>query len=1545
MTYPARLTEDGGVERIGPVEISSERDPNWNQWDQDQWFAYHSDSDYKERACAYTAASSSITASAKDSWEWRGSCCLVRVHRQARRCLFTPTWKEDIWQGFTVFPTRKTYVTPVGHKKHLNPVIENVKLCSSLKPRRVAYSWTGETHFKVDPDMCGKRVFRMSARILVPANDMNPVAIADSGASHVILPTSALPEKRTGKNVTLRLAAGQVRAVEHQKEIFADHVTVPLCPLGRVVRKLGLTAIWTPQSLTLTCVNSSGTAHGLMQCPVKGDTPYFTSVQFWMLRRALQAHRQGQKTFPPTYWKQLYTTAIREGPTLRMAKSTETTKVVKPDMKKCSLPQLGSYITKTFLSQGLRPMVEQSRTRVSSKPTTTYMPLTACILGLDPPHSVVNVDASRQEWLRLLHLLATHRPTHLQHDYTTIVIQTGDFMPVQKIPNMWEKATMIMLGKFKNGEIWTEGSGSTPCPSTCLSDKYKVTDGHLIPVDNQFVDMNLLQKYAIVPAKGDRIVITYVLLKPEHVASYQHALLTKNEFPVPPFAYPTRKRLVKKGPDPHEEPLDMKQLRLLGEHLTDTPTHPTRPSEEWERHERNGHYPKLPDCPVCVEEQGPVVRHYAQGSSSLNTLHLDTGYWGDWSLDEKRYFIAAALRVEHDGSGILIPFFVPVENKSAIVVSREVFALVDWISNCKQIQAFEGAKITRILSDQGSEFVNQEFETHARLRGIHLATSPAYQPQSNGVAERMVGLAKQCTRRLLLASRLPDIYWSYAMRFAAEMLRHKALGFTWNLPAFGEEVGMWRSQDKKLIKSAQHRGVIGRLIEVTPWQNGTTSLIAKGSDLQNPEIIHGLQPKTVAVDCLRLAAPRTVPEGWTKPALDVFAKQWSSIRTPEGKDLWIQLTTGKVQYSSPFVSEFAEEKSADTYAYWGDVNEEGNDHVRQEVLDFVCPTQQPEQLRTSLTKTVPKARIIPNKVVMQTKGDQYERWKQATAKELHAFLKTAWKEPTAETKARYFAKKQKVVMQLLVFTMKPMTAEKRALGLQGDEYEKARICLQGQHHEGFQLHNSTNNADAHLLRLFLSVYANGKNVLASFDVSNAFLNAELSEEVTILTQPAPELVQFGLVKPGTLYQCTKACYGLREAPKLWEESRDKTLTAFHFLIEGDTYSLRQSVYHPSLWFVVRAPCLSRPPTVRLPDESDLPDLVAFGEHEHVAAILVYVDDFLAVGPRHVLQALLTQLLHVWKGSHPDFLGREPGDVDTLRFLGLDIELGEQEGTWLVHQQSYIHAFLQEMFGEYLKDRRTPGEPDSYSNKSEHHAQKARVKHPVLRPDQDPLEHTPILRLVGVLLWVSLRTRPDISWAVARITRLASSDESRARVCVKHVAQYLKWTLHFALFYEPVTDRKWHCYTDASWSPEGDYSHQAVAIYYDTNLVAWQSQRQSLVALSSAEAELIASVWGNRLALSLYGQLMEMILDKPTYITYCDNAAVVQLTQQLSASKTRTRHLSMRASWLHHLVQREHVSMQFVPTSYQKADILTKGLQAYTHELAREGLRLRLCNGL
>ena len=108
----------------------------------------------------------------------------------------------------------------------------------------------------------------------------------------------------------------------------------------------------------------------------------------------------------------------------------------------------------------------------------------------------------------------------------------------------------------------------------------------------------------------------------------------------------------------------------------------------------------------------------------------------------------------------------------------------------------------------------------------------------------------------------------------------------------------------------------------------------------------------------------------------------------------------------------------------------------------------------------------------------------------------------------------------------------------------------------------------------------------------------------------------------------------RKTPKLWEAARDKTLTSFVFHIEGKEYSLRQSTYLPSLWFAVQVPCALRPRTIRLLNDCDLPDVSDSGEHKHIAAFLVYVDDFFAARPRDVLQ----RRLRVWRGSNPDFLG-------------------------------------------------------------------------------------------------------------------------------------------------------------------------------------------------------------------------------------------------------------------------------------------------------------------
>ena len=114
--------------------------------------------------------------------------------------------------------------------------------------------------------------------------------------------------------------------------------------------------------------------------------------------------------------------------------------------------------------------------------------------------------------------------------------------------------------------------------------------------------------------------------------------------------------------------------------------------------------------------------------------------------------MAAGLRVQHEDKVMLVPFFLPVANKTGLVVSQEVFQLIDYTATCK---------------------LNQDFEKHARARntpGNVTSSSAAKQ----WCCRETCWTRQQCARRLLLAAGLPDFYWSYAgtyaMRFAAEML-------------------------------------------------------------------------------------------------------------------------------------------------------------------------------------------------------------------------------------------------------------------------------------------------------------------------------------------------------------------------------------------------------------------------------------------------------------------------------------------------------------------------------------------------------------------------------------------------------------------------------------------------------------------------------------------------------------------------------------------------------------------------------------------------------
>ena len=116
-------------------------------------------------------------------------------------------------------------------------------------------------------------------------------------------------------------------------------------------------------------------------------------------------------------------------------------------------------------------------------------------------------------------------------------------------------------------------------------------------------------------------------------------------------------------------------------------------------------------------------------------------------------------------------------------------------------------------------------------------------------------------------------------------------------------------------------------------------------------------------------------------------------------------------------------------------------------------------------------------------------------------------------------------------------------------------------------------------------------------------------------------------------------------------------------------------------------------------------------------------------------------------------------------------------------------------------------------------------------------------------------------------------------------------------------------------------------------IIWASKMQSLIALSTTEAEYIALSTALRKVISLMKLLKELkrrglpiTLPVPTIRcqVFEDNLAALELANQPKL-RPRTKHLAVR---LHHFrdhVQRKDIQIQHVASKQQVADIFTKPL--------------------
>ena len=235
----------------------------------------------------------------------------------------------------------------------------------------------------------------------------------------------------------------------------------------------------------------------------------------------------------------------------------------------------------------------------------------------------------------------------------------------------------------------------------------------------------------------------------------------------------------------------------------------------------------------------------------------------------------------------------------------------------------------------------------------------------------------------------------------------------------------------------------------------------------------------------------------------------------------------------------------------------------------------------------------------------------------------------------------------------------------------------------------------------------------------------------------------------------------------------------------------------------------------------------------------------------------------------------------------------------------------------------------------------------LDPDGAPMsESWSYPSVIGMLLYLSTNTRPDIAFAVSQVARYSHNPKQSHAAAVKHLVRYLSKTKDNGIIVKPSDSFSLDCYVDADFAgrygrdPDSDPTSVKSRTGYIIKLggcpVFWKSQLQSCIALSTAEAEYVALSQSVRVLLPMKELLLEIIdnVDVPTEFSsvkstvkatvFEDNNSALQLatTQRVT---NRTRYYAVKWHWFWDAVRNNKVKIEPIATNEQDTDYLTKGL--------------------
>lgn len=457
---------------------------------------------------------------------------------------------------------------------------------------------------------------------------------------------------------------------------------------------------------------------------------------------------------------------------------------------------------------------------------------------------------------------------------------------------------------------------------------------------------------------------------------------------------------------------------------------------------------------------------------------------------------------------------------------------------------------------------------------------------------------------------------------------------------------------------------------------------------------------------------------------------------------------------------------------------------------------------------------------------------------------------------------------------------------------KARITPKGfmQRHgvDYFEVYASTGMYKT--LRVMLALVAAYDMELWQFDVPQAFTQAPLDEDVYM---EMPE----GFEVAGMVCRLLMSLYGLKQSPRNW------WLLVSAFLV--DVLGFTACVSDPCLFW-------KKSRTGRL------------------IVLFLFVDDMQVAFCRLDLEELVEIRDALFKRFKVTDLG------ESKFMLGMRITRDRAARTLTLDQELYVSKALEKFGLDRCVSKATPG-----ASKSE--TQAADSDQPT-ELDQ-PCDLKLYQEKVGTLLYAAISTRPDIAFAVNRLAQRMQAPTLRDAKACDRVFRYLAGTKTQGLLYGRQRSETADAavtvsaYADADWGsdPVDRKSVTGWIAMINGDPVSWASKKQKTIAQSTCEAELYAEAAAINETKWLSGLLGELgVGEGYAPLIYGDNQSAQALSKNGIKSE-RTKHIAIKYAMIHDEVSHGRVELQWVPSSEQLADILTKSLARPLHEQLRDQL--------